>query len=204
VGKTVDSEGYLTYSGLFWRFALPQFIVPLYGLLTAGALVIAAARADATLLSVGSGFAGGVLFWTFFEYVLHRWMLHNRSTPFWKKYFWEALHKEHHLLHTMQDKDHHGIHPRISLPINLAVLLVFGFGPAWLLAFAAGWVFGYLAYEGLHWVFHGFERGRGPLRIKHLQWLCDMHEVHHLVDARRNYGFVTMLWDRVFRTFKAL
>ena len=175
--------------------------MPLYATVVGGALVVASLLEGATPLRVAGGFGAGYLCWTLFEYIFHRWMLHNRATRFMKRIFWEALHKEHHLLRTMEDDDHHGIHPVISMPVVLPVLALSALGGSFGLAMGAGWALGYLAYEATHWVFHGFEPGTGLLRVPYVKWLQDMHEVHHLVDARRNYGFVTMFWDRVFQTF---
>lgn len=201
--KTLNAQGYPVYSGPYWWFAEPKFILPLYLTLVVSALAVARFAMGGAWLALAGGLVAGYLVWTLFEYILHRWMLHNRATRFMKKVFWEMLHKEHHLLRTMEDMDHHGIHPLISMPIVLGVVALSALGGAVGLAMGAGWALGYFAYEGLHWVFHG-KPGKGLLRLRHINWLKDMHEVHHLVDARRNYGFVTMFWDRVFGTYQKL
>ncbi len=203
MGKSLNSESCPVYSGAWWWLARPHFILPLYILVVGAVLAFAMQRDGASWPQTVGGVAAGYAVWTLFEYIMHRWMLHNRSTPFTKKVFWEALHKEHHLLRAMEDIDHHGIHPGVSLPFVLLVIEVVALlsTSAFALAAGAGWALGYFAYEALHWVFHAGTPGRGLHRIPLIRYLHECHEAHHLKDARRNYGFVTMLWDRCFKTY---
>jgi hypothetical protein len=57
---------------------------------------------------VALGFFG----WTFFEYALHRWILHSRNPVLWR-----VLHKGHHGMRTMEDPNHRIMHPVVAVPI---------------------------------------------------------------------------------------
>jgi len=103
----------------------------------------------------------------------------------------------------MKDPDHHGTHLAISLPIVL--LLVGSVGLAtesgWGLAILAGWILSYWVYEALHWLFHSGDPGRGLGKFPPVHRLWAAHTVHHLHHANKNYGFVTVFWDKCFGTY---
>ncbi len=106
----------------------------------------------------------------------------------------------------MKDPDHHGIHLAISLPIVLLIVASVGLvtESGWGLATAAGWVLGCWAYEALHWVFHSEDPKRGLGKFPPVHRLWAAHTVHHLYRADKNYGFITLLWDKRFGTYLPL
>ena len=144
----------------------------------------------------------GWALWTFFEYILHRWLLHHTRNRVLRFIFWDGAHREHHAYTAMKDPHHHGVHCALTLP--LALVLVWGSaeldpGPL-LVALCSGWILGYWSYEALHWMFHA-QTGEGRiLRLTLFRRLYEAHAVHHLRQANRNYGFVTRFWDRAFGT----
>jgi len=202
-GKMRDEKGHLVYSGFFWKLARPRVILAVNGLLVAAALWFACFFRGLDPGSVGLGTLAGLGIWTLFEYVLHRWILHHKRIPFLRRILWGALHREHHGIPTMREPEYHSIDLAITFPIILVVLGLAtlqsrtGFG----LAIAGGWALGFCAYEWIHMVTHTYEPGTGVLRIPYLRYLYEVHQVHHHVNASRDYGFVTMFWDRCFRTF---
>lgn len=203
--KAVREDGFIEYTGLWWKFALPQVLLAVHlgvvGLLCAWS----AARFGAWTWNIALGVGIGYLVWTFFEYVLHRWLLHHTRRPLLRKIFWKALHAEHHGYRRMRDPDHHGVHVLIVLPIvgvaagGVALFTATGWGPAVL----AGWFLGYCAYEALHWLFHAGDPQRGFGRLPFIRHLWLAHTVHHLYRIRTNYGFVSLFWDRCFGTYVA-
>ena len=139
--------------------------------------------------------AGGYVLWTLVEYWTHRVVLH--------------LEPEHGLgarLHWMFHGAHHD-HPNnprlllapplVSVPLGALYCGLFALvigGPAWL-AFAAGFLAGYLAYDMTHFCLHH----RVP-RTRIGRLLREWHMRHHFQDHTRGFGVTAPYWDRVFGT----
>jgi sterol desaturase/sphingolipid hydroxylase (fatty acid hydroxylase superfamily) len=135
----------------------------------------------------------GVLTWSFLEYVIHRWLGHDkrfRGNPFgvehirhhaegnyfapsWKKLIAAAL---------------------VTAALGAPALLVGGRVGA---AYIAGLIGFYGAYEVLHRLEHVWA-GFGPYG----RWARRHHFTHHFVDARCNHGVTSPLWDLVFGTYR--
>lgn len=203
---TDRADGMPVYSGLWWKLALPQSILLTQSSLVIVMVILAASRSTPGAYvgpsEVLAGVIAGWVLWTFFEYCFHRWLLHHMRTRPLRILFWNLLHREHHLYRRMRDPDHHGVHLAITLPITS--LLCFGVlkesRQAAAPAILAGWLLGYCVYEALHWLFHANRPNRALLSVRVVARLRDAHEIHHLVNASRHYGFVSMFWDRVFGT----
>jgi len=137
----------------------------------------------------------GVLTWSLLEYVLHRWLGHERRlqpNPF------AAEHVRHHV-----EGDYFAPASRkaaAAVGVTLALL-----GPALALAgaaagiaYVAGFVGAYVGYEVFHRRLHT-HAGALPFT----RWLRRHHFHHHFVDPRSNHGVTSPLWDRVFGTWQA-
>jgi len=203
MGKTFHPDGHCVYTGFWWRLALPAVTLSAHlavSVLASAAAVRFLGGSGATL---AIGLPAGFVAWTLFEYVLHRWLLHDTRHPVRRKVFWEKFHREHHLYRKMEDPDPHTVHPAITLPISIALLAAVGLATRSALALivTTGWLVGYSAYEGLHWVFHSAILSRATAPIAWVRRLRAAHTIHHLERANRNYGFLTLFWDRVFGTF---
>jgi sterol desaturase/sphingolipid hydroxylase (fatty acid hydroxylase superfamily) len=136
----------------------------------------------------------GVLTWTFLEYLIHRWMGHDRRfqrTPFGKE------HVRHHI-----EGDYFaptwkklvlavGLTAMLSVP---AALLV-GATPG--IAYVAGLMIFYGVYELIHRREHT-HAGIGPYG----RWARRHHFHHHFGDGRSNHGVTSPLWDLVFGTYQ--
>jgi sterol desaturase/sphingolipid hydroxylase (fatty acid hydroxylase superfamily) len=125
-------------------------------------------------------FALGALGWTAYEYALHRWVLH-RVPGF----------RDMHALHHDNQRDYIAVHPVVTIAVYAIVAAIFGLQSS---AVTVGFSSAYIAYSVLHTAFHYTTIGRG-------HWLYGMkmrHVAHHRTDC--NFGIVTSLWDRVFRT----
>lgn len=135
-------------------------------------------------------FAGGLLFWTWLEYMVHRFVFHHaEGTPF--QY---TIHGVHHAF--PKDKDRLAMPPVIS--IALATLLLFAFrmllGESGF-AFASGFLCGYASYLCVHYIIHVYPR---PRNVFSLWWVN--HSIHHYQDGQRCFGVSSPLWDYVFGT----
>jgi len=202
-GRTIDQDGHVVYSGMWWALALPGVILTVNGLLAVATLGLAYFGRELGLGKLGLGVLAGFAVWTLFEYLLHRFVLHHTRIGILRRVFWRALHQEHHEVPGMREPDYHSIHLAISLPALLLVVVVTALASrtGHPLAIAGGWCLGYCAYEWIHMVIHTQEPGERALRVPFLGFLYRTHTMHHFENASRNYGFSTTFWDRVFGSF---
>lgn len=162
-----------------WQFVADFYLVPLY---IAATLATAFTLATPQLDWLGY-FVAGLLAWTLVEYSMHRFLFH---TVYWRE------HGAHHAWPLKWI----GVAPWFTgagfLVLYLAtVQSLDGIGRGGV-AFA-GYLVGYYAYIGIHWLIH---HTASPLVAK----LRAAHELHHKgVDA--NFGVSTNLWDHVFRSY---
>lgn len=138
--------------------------------------------------------------WTFGEYVIHRFLMHELRG--------RGLPSREHLLHHADPEGNPG-RPLLSW-IGIAVVGAVLFVPAGLvlghlvagsapvgLGLYGGWLVGYGVYERIHERSHSHPaRGRyGRLVRRH-------HFHHHHGHPLVNHGVTTPLWDRVFGTLE--
>lgn len=141
-------------------------------------------------------FFAGMLAWTLTEYLLHRFVFHfEPRTEFWKGIFY-LFHGVHH--EYPNDSKRLVMPPAVSIPLAILFYSLF----YWLIGrpyhepFFAGFVFGYLCYDLIHYATHHFSMKRGiPL------FLRKYHLRHHFQDEHRGFGVSSPLWDYIFRTF---
>jgi sterol desaturase/sphingolipid hydroxylase (fatty acid hydroxylase superfamily) len=136
----------------------------------------------------------GVLTWTLLEYLIHRWMGHDRRfkrTPF------GVEHIRHHI-------EGNYFAPTWKKVIAAAFIVAVLSGPAIAiagaangLAYVAGLITFYATYELLHRREHT-HAGIGPYG----RFVRRHHFHHHFVDGRTNHGVTTPLWDLVFGTYQ--
>lgn len=150
-----------------------------------------------------AAFAGGVLFWTFAEYVLHRYVFHIAPTNAVAKFLYFQSHGIHHQY--PDDFFRLVMVPAVSLPLALAFWALFRAALPGALASTAfaGFVLGYLAYDYVHFAVHHFKPPRSRWLAPVAAWFKGArrrHLVHHFDDHDRGYGVSTALWDHVFGT----
>lgn len=130
-------------------------------------------------------FVLGALTWTLLEYLIHRWMGHDRR---FRKSPFGVEHVRHH------------IEGNYFAPTWKKVLFAAGVGGVLLLVadfpYVAGLLAAYGAYEFLHRREHT-HAGIGPYG----RWVRRHHFHHHFVDGRTNHGVTSPIWDVVFRTY---
>jgi dihydroceramide fatty acyl 2-hydroxylase len=137
----------------------------------------------------------GVLSWTLAEYVLHRYVFHWTNDTSWGKRIHFLLHGVHHEF--PNDKDRLVMPLPTSIPLALIFFTLFHIllGPRWGEPFFAGFVVGYLFYDGTHYYVHHF--------IPTTRWgkfLRRHHLTHHHADHHGGFGVSSPLWDLVFRS----
>lgn len=178
----------------FFSHVHPATPAILYGPVILLMLYIALVQKQLSLLAVIAFFALGVLSWTLLEYIIHRYVFHYQPKSRWGKVLHFIMHGVHH--DYPNDATRLVMPPVISIPLAVVFYVVFWltlgrFAPAAL----AGFGFGYVCYDTIHYATHHFQMKRGIWR-----WLKQYHLRHHYQDDHAGYGVSTPLWDYVFRT----
>lgn len=178
----------------FFSHVHPAIPVILYGPIIALMLYLAFVQKGLSFLTVLGFFVIGVLTWTLLEYVIHRYVFHYEPTTRVGKLLHFIMHGVHH--DYPNDASRLVMPPIISVPLAVVFYVVFiltlgRFAPAAL----AGFGFGYVCYDTIHYATHHFAMKRGAWR-----WLKQYHLRHHYQDDHAGYGVSSPLWDYVFRT----
>jgi sterol desaturase/sphingolipid hydroxylase (fatty acid hydroxylase superfamily) len=158
-------------------------------------LVRSAWRHDLGFAGIVGMFLAGLFTWTFAEYVLHRWIFHWVNDTPWGKRIHFLLHGVHH--EYPNDKDRLVMPLPTSAPLGVIFYTLFflAFGLRLSEPFFAGFVVGYLFYDGTHYFVHHFRPTSrwGKLLRRH-------HMTHHHADHDGGFGVSSPLWDVIFRT----
>lgn len=155
-----------------------------------------------SFLTVAGLVALGLFAWTFAEYVLHRFVMHElRGT---------GLPSREHLIHHADPQNNPGrpLLSWIGIIVVGAVLfavpgglaghqLGLALGLAAGLPTYGGWLLGYGIYEQIHERSH-FQAPRGA----YTAWVRRHHFHHHNGHPMSNHGVTTPLWDKAFGTLE--
>jgi len=128
----------------------------------------------------------GIVSWTLFEYVFHRWVYHRGNT----------------LAHQGHRMHHESPKILISMPWFMTtgflwlVWYLFGYRwhPHFVLSFISGLTTGFIFYGALHHAHHHFH-----MRSPWLRKLNAHHQIHHRF-ATVNFGVTNRFWDQLFGT----
>jgi len=139
-------------------------------------------------------FVAGMLFWTFFEYLMHRFVFHFVADSPRAQRFIYVLHGNHH--EYPRDKERLFMPPVPSLIIASALFtlqyLAIGNNA---FMFFPGFILGYLMYGTMHYAIHAWNP---PFRWMKPLWRN--HHLHHYKEQEKGFGVSTTIWDRVFGT----
>ena len=165
---------------------LPVVIYLMYQAFTPGGI---------TTSAIVYNFVGGVFIWTLSEYLLHRYVFHYEPTTARGKRIHFLMHGVHH--DYPSDSKRLVMPPTISIPLALAFYVLYSLliPAAYVGVFYAGFIFGYICYDEIHYATH-----HAPLKGKVGLWVKHHHIRHHYRDNGRGYGVSTPLWDYVFGT----
>ncbi|MEQ1650223.1 MAG: sterol desaturase family protein [Hyphomicrobiaceae bacterium] len=135
------------------------------------------------------GFGAGA--WTLIEYVVHRWVYHQ--VPYFRG--------RHELHHDAPGAD-------IGSPPLLGIVLIFSafFVPVVATSFvvASGLTTGVLAGYTLYMLVHHADHHWTPAPATWFFRVRHQHAIHHHHSEQRNFGIITLFWDRVFGTAGAI
>lgn len=137
---------------------------------------------------------GGLFAWTFFEYVLHRFVFHARPEHPTLKRIVYLFHGVHH--------DHPNDWTRLVMPPVPGMFICFvAYLPMAAMlgvyseAFLAFFLMGYLAYDYTHLYVHFAQPKRGWGKF-----IKQYHMVHHYAEHDAKWGVSTPLWDLILGT----
>jgi sterol desaturase/sphingolipid hydroxylase (fatty acid hydroxylase superfamily) len=145
-------------------------------------------HASSWLTIIFSSLSGLFLF-SFIEYAVHRWLLHDpRSALFY-------LHSAHHK--NPENTSAFLFPTSFLLLMPVWSLLTWGLHFQEASYFLMGLSGGYFYFDTLHLVEHTMRIRQIPFRWLKKKWA--FHSVHHRID-RSNFGVTTPFWDYVFGT----
>lgn len=158
-------------------------------------LLRSAWRHDVALAAVATTFVAGMFAWTAAEYLLHRYVFHWTNDTAWGKRIHFLLHGVHHEYPNDKDRLVMPLLTSVPLAVIFYSLFVVALGRAIAEPAFAGFVVGYLFYDGTHYYVHHFVPTSrwGKLLRRH-------HMTHHFADHDGGFGVSTPLWDLVFRS----
>lgn len=146
--------------------------------------------------TIAALFATGLLVFTLFEYVLHRYLYHIHPTTERRAKLQYTLHGVHH--EYPKDKT------RLAMPPVVAVFMAAGFFGLFFLmmgesayAFFPGFLVGYSGYLSVHFIVHAYTP---PKNFFKQLWVN--HSVHHYKNPESNYGVSSPFWDYIFGSFQ--
>jgi sterol desaturase/sphingolipid hydroxylase (fatty acid hydroxylase superfamily) len=144
-------------------------------------------------LALGVLFAG-MFFWTFFEYIAHRFIFHWIAENEKTKRIVYVLHGNHH--EYPRDRERLFMPPIPSLFISSLIFgLMFLLMSRYAFVFFPGFIFGYLLYASIHYAIHAW-----PPPFKWMKPLWRNHHLHHYKHEEKGFGVSTTFWDRLFGT----
>lgn len=170
---------------LIWGIYFPIIIFMLYHGITSF---------DYPALRIIAVFFAGMFFWTFFEYIMHRFLFHMiADSPKAQKFIY-IMHGNHH--HFPRDRERLFMPPVPSLLIATVLFFLFRLVIGnYTFLFLPGFILGYLLYGSMHYAIHAFNPP-----FKWMKPLWRNHHLHHYKDEHKGYGVSTTIWDRVFGT----
>lgn len=143
-------------------------------------------------------FVFALFFWTFAEYILHRFLFHWINENKFVQRFHFIMHGSHHLY--PRDTERLLMPPVPGLIMATILFLIFyvifyiiGY-PIYTWAFFPGFFLGYLLYSFLHRATHVV---KPPKRFK---FLWKHHSLHHYKYPNKAFGVSNTFWDHVFGT----
>ncbi|MBU3662785.1 MAG: fatty acid hydroxylase [Bacteroidetes bacterium] len=132
-------------------------------------------------------------FWTFFEYMAHRFLFHwINDTPKVQRFHY-LIHGVHHEYPRDKERLIMPIAPGFILVIVLTTIFFIPFGSnafIWMAGFINGWAI----YVTIHYMVHTYQP------IQSLKILWTHHAKHHYKAEDKAFGVSTPFWDKLFGT----
>ena len=179
-----------THPLVVWTLYTPMIIFMLY---------YCGAAFKMSGLKIGLLFLTGAFSWSFFEYIMHRYVFHFMAESEKTLKIVYVLHGNHH--EYPRDKQRLLMPPVPSIIMAAAIFLsmyaiAFLAGLSYIVfAFFPGFISGYLVYGTMHYAIHAFNPP-----FKWMKPLWRNHHLHHYKKQEKGFGVSSTLWDHVFGT----
>lgn len=139
-------------------------------------------------------FVIGILFWSFFEYIAHRFIFHMVSESPRMQRISYVMHGNHHEF--PRDKQRLFMPPVPSIIItSILFSLMYVCMGNYAFMFFPGFMLGYLMYGTMHYAIHAWHPP-----FKWMKGLWRNHHLHHYKNEHNGFGVSSTLWDHVFGT----
>lgn len=174
-----------THPLIIWGFYIPVLAYVLYR---------AHVSVQLPQMTIALLFVAGMFYWTFFEYVAHRYVFHWVSDNIKAQKVAYIMHGNHHEFPRDRQRLFMPLVPSIiisSVLFGIHYLILWKY--TW--AFFPGFMFGYLLYASMHYAIHAIEP---PFDFMKPLWRN--HQMHHYRNEHLGYGVSNTFWDRVFNT----
>lgn len=184
----------LSNNPLIERLTRTHFMVPVILFMLMGACFIGYGASIQSLPVTFLLSAGGIFFFTFIEYMLHRFVFHfSPHTPTQEELKYK-IHGVHH--HFPKDKDRLAMPTILSISISGLFLCLFYISMGAVgYTFFGGFCLGYALYLIIHYSVHCFRQPRN-----FLSFLWKHHSLHHYYSDKAAFGVSNPLWDYIFGT----
>lgn len=146
------------------------------------------------LVKVALLFVGGMLFWSLFEYVMHRFVFHYTASTERGKKINYILHGNHHEYPRDKERLFMPAAPSLIIASTLFGLMFLALGRN-VFPFFPGFMLGYLIYGSMHYAIHAWNPP-----FKWMKGLWRNHHLHHYKQDHKGFGVSSTLWDHVFGT----
>ncbi|MFO1462876.1 MAG: sterol desaturase family protein [bacterium] len=179
---------------LFFRFSHPLAPTWLFGAIALLLVGFSLGLQSRSWPVIALALLGGIFYWTFIEYFLHRFVFHLTQVREPWKTIASGLHMAHH--RDMDAKDLIIAPPLVSFSFSIIIFLtLLAVTRDSLLAMLAlaGVYIGYILYEWAHYGSHQYHPKNAILK-----YLKRYHLQHHYKDPNGTFGVTTPLWDYVF------
>ncbi len=174
-----------THPLVIWSIYLPFVIyLPWY----------VATNYSLSALSILLIFFSGIIFWTFFEYIMHRFVFHSVSENPRTRRLAYILHGNHHEFPRDRQRLFMPAVPSIIIS-SVAFLIMYALMRYNAFAFFPGFALGYLLYASTHYAIHAWHPP-----FKWMKPIWRNHHLHHYKNDERGFGVSTHIWDKVFGT----
>jgi sterol desaturase/sphingolipid hydroxylase (fatty acid hydroxylase superfamily) len=144
-------------------------------------------------------FFSGMFFWSFFEYIIHRFAFHFLAESERASKIVYLIHGNHH--EYPRDKQRLFMPPVPSLILATVIFSSMYFLASLIgitesvFAFFPGFMLGYLMYGTMHYAIHAWNP---PFRWMKALWRN--HHLHHYKEQEKGFGVSSTFWDHVLGT----
>ncbi len=179
-----------THPLVIWAIYTPIIIFMLYYSLVVLAI---------PLIPIAIVFFSGMFFWTFFEYIMHRFAFHFIAESERAMKIVYIIHGNHH--EYPRDRERLFMPPVPSLILASVIFSIMYFLAQAMgvkenvFSFFPGFMLGYLIYGSMHYAIHAWNPP-----YKWMKPLWRNHHLHHYKNEHQGFGVSTTLWDRLFGT----